>query len=194
VAFVIRFSVFRLASVFALVLFAAVSVAQAGQSSFHMSGKRTGYSGKHGAYHLSVKKKFSHRSVQTQHRFLATQHAGIHSLRPGGKHARFRHGDFIRLAPAAKILHGPGHRYRHGDGFRGSGRSGDQIAIVIGAGANEAAAAPEPGGVVLEGGSCEAGAYCTIRLGAGSSAPKIITLNTSGALIPCLGKDCTPVN
>ena len=36
---------------------------------------------------------------------------------------------------------------------------------------------------VLEGGSCENGSYCSIRLGNASNAPKIITLNTSGRSI-----------
>ena len=193
----IRHFLFRLATVLALVLFVAASAAEAGQSSLRMSGKRTGYSAKHfSAPHASVHKKYTFRSVKSGHRFHGKRHA--FSVRSGNKFHGVRRAGFhdFGVRSSAKILHGPAFRQRHGDGFRRGGFSGSQIAIVIGAGAgaDPGEAAPERSQVILEGGTCEPGAYCTLRLGAGSSAPKIITLNVSGKPVSCLGGDCAPIN
>lgn len=62
------------------------------------------------------------------------------------------------------------------------------IAIVIGAPASAGVPGPR-----LDESLCLPGQYCTMRLGYGPGAPKIISLNRTGKAIRCQGNDCAPV-
>lgn len=105
-----------------------------------------------------------------------------YSSRHSGRHGGGRHGYRARFyggSGSPPVYYGP--NYSHG---RGS-IAGD-VAIVIGGTQNAAPPAADDysvqSGPVLEEG-CDAGGYCSLRLGYGPSAPKIITRNTTGERI-----------
>jgi hypothetical protein len=86
--------------------------------------------------------------------------------------------------------HAPGwraaHRLHRAARHFHSGFARAQIAIVIGA-------TGAPAATRVEATLCRPGEFCTIRLGHGPAAPKIISLNRTGRAIRCAGNDCAPV-
>ena len=96
----------------------------------------------------------------------------------------------IRLGAPKHFAHGNfrpdrfGVRHFAAPVFESGNFSNSQIAIVVGAAAAGGSAPAEgPGRVILENGQCAPGEYCVLRLGYGSSAPKIITLNTGPSVV-----------
>lgn len=85
-----------------------------------------------------------------------------------GYHARFFGGG----QGAAPVYYGPNTSY-------GSGSVTGNVAIVVGSQQSGGGSYVAPGETYLEE-ACKPGEYCSLRLGPGSNAPKIITFNDSG--------------
>lgn len=103
---------------------------------------------------------------------------GTH-LRPSGHSHRYRryhpgyHARFIGGAHGALPVYYPL------TVTYGSGSVNGDVAIVVGSQATSGGGYAGPGETYVEQ-ACQAGEYCSIRLGGGPDAPKIITFNDSG--------------